>query len=494
MTDLTLQRATAFVCLLLGAAALYWHAGEDLWNDEIYTLQFFVFKGIGTVLTDYHVPNNHILANVLHWFWLQVTAVPDLGALIDQPWRIRLLPAVLSALTLWWVYRAGHSIGGRTTAWFAVLLLLSGITFQAYTFQVRGYALSMAASAAVAALVLPWAAGRPFTWTHGLALALAASVLLLALPSNLYGWAAALGATILMQVLRGRAGGIGAVGWVAGGLVVGMALALVGYLPVLEQLQSNAYFETGASLQSEHFHKFRLVLTHFFGHRWLLLPILLAGAYFAWRQNAAPRRQLVWLLAMLVLPFLFSAFRGDMPPDRVFLPVLPVFALLLALAVEHSIRRLPARAQLPAGAALVLYSALCYGWGVAQVRTYLRTHLAGTETDHYYPGLNHNYYQHYYRPNAEYDLFRQKFGTDQVLILESTEDHDMPVYLRHKNQAFVPLDAIESYLQRRQTLYVSSYYPTAFLREFSKMPGWRCRYMHDKIRVPRVVVCEPVGE
>jgi hypothetical protein len=139
-----------------------------------------------------------------------------------------------------------------------------------------------------------------------------------------------------------------------------------------------------------------------------------------------------------------------------------------------------------------LYSAFSYGLGVYQVRKYLREGL--DQENHFYPGLNHNYYQHYFNPNAEYDLFRKKFGTNQLLILESSEQHDMPVYLQHKQQAFVPLDAIGSYLQKRQKIYVSSNYAKAFMREMSKMkPSWNCRYMQNEPRLPRIIVCEPVA-
>lgn len=114
-----LQRFALLICLLLAAAALYTHLGDDLWNDEIYTLQFFVFKGIGTIVGDYHVPNNHIFANVLHWLWLNATGARDLGVLLDHPWRIRLLPLGLSALTVWWVYHAGRQVAGTPAGWLA---------------------------------------------------------------------------------------------------------------------------------------------------------------------------------------------------------------------------------------------------------------------------------------------------------------------------------------------------------------------------------------
>lgn len=490
---LILQRITALLCLVLIAAALYFHFGEPLWNDEIYTLQTFVLKGFGVTLTDYHVPNNHILANLLYGLWLQVSAVSDLGVLLDHPWRIRLMPAVFSGLTLWYVFQAGKQLGDRSTGWLALVLLLSGITFQAYAFQVRGYALTMAASAALAAGCLQWAAGKPFSRLQQVGLGLSAAVLLYTLPSNLYAWAAAFGGLVLAQIWTARTEGMKPLWPMILTLSAGALLAFLCYQPVLQQLLGSEYFASGVSKRGEHFQQFQRVMLDFFSSRWLLAPLFLAGAYFGWQKGAGPRKQWIWLLTVLLLPFLFSTIRGDMPPDRAYLVLLPVFALALTAGIHSCVERVPASWTRPVYGLLLLYCTLSYAYGVYQVRQQLR---AGLDTkDHYYPGLNKNYYQHFYDPNAEYDLFRQKYGTDKVLILESTEEHDLPVYLQHKNQAFMPLDSIESFLRRHQTVYVSSNYAKSFLQEMGKMgPGWKCRYLQNEGRIPRVVVCEAVGQ
>ncbi|MDX2134907.1 MAG: hypothetical protein SFV52_08980 [Saprospiraceae bacterium] len=487
-----LQRVAAIVCALLAASAVYFHLGDALWNDEIYTLEHFVFKGIGTVLTDYHVPNNHILSNAAHWLWVKVTAADGLGILLDHPWRMRLLPLAFSALTVWFVYRAGAHIGAGGVAWLPVVLLLSGVTFQAYAFQIRGYALSMTAAAAVSAFLLQWTAGKPLGRLQHLGLALASAVMLYALPSNLYCWMAAVAGVVLAQALSVRSAGMAPVLPVAGSLLGGGLLAFLCYQPVLGQLLGSAYFAPGASFRADHATQFGLVLSHFISWRWLLVPVCLAGAYWGWLQGSAARRQLTWMVTVLVVPFLLSAMRGDLPPERVFLVLLPVFSLAAAATVHFAATQLPARQAGLAYASLLLYCALSYGLGVQWVRDYLRKGLS--QTSHYYPGLNFNYYQHFFDPNAEYDLFRKKFGTDRVLILESSEEHDMPVYLRHKKQAFVPLDSIEAFLNRRQTLYVSSTYAKAFMQEMAKMgPAWRCRYLQNRDRLPQIVVCEPVA-
>ena len=83
-------RKNTLSLLILGLCAamfgyMAWIRGnEALWNDEIYTLQYFVLKGLPSVLTDYHVPNNHILSNILHWGWLKLLGIQEIGSLLDH--------------------------------------------------------------------------------------------------------------------------------------------------------------------------------------------------------------------------------------------------------------------------------------------------------------------------------------------------------------------------------------------------------------------------
>ena len=488
---LNIQRLFAAAGLGLFSVALYLHGNEALWNDEIYTLREFVFKGLSAVLSDYHVPNNHILANVLHWAWLKVTGARELGVLLDAAWRIRLWPALLAGPTAWLVFRAGKQIGGMPAGWLAVFFLLTGVTFQQFAFQIRGYPLGMLAAGGFLMLTLQWTAEQQLGRWQYVGLAAAVAALLYAVPFNVYVVAAvcvaALPAMKAVLRARGKTPVLAWLGAVAGGGLLAAAL----YLPVWSQVTSNEYVATGKAFQKLHLDNALLVVRHFMSWRWLLAPVFLAGAWYAWKQHTS-RQQLILLAGALVLPFFFSALRGDTPPERIYSVLLPVFALLLTAGIEPLLRRLPAKTAGPAYVGILLYGLLTYGLSIYFVRQQLRRGLEGTTR---YQDLNYNYYQHFYDPNREFDLFRSQFGGGTVLILESTDEHDLPVYLAHKRQAFVPLDSIDAYLRRRQPMYVSSNFPKAFMREMSKMtPAWSCRYLQPQIRCPRIVVCEPRGE
>lgn len=325
---------------LLGCAAAYWHGNDDLWNDEIYTLNNFVFKGLPTVLTDYHVPNNHIFANVLHWLWATLTGA-DFGDCLDAPWRIRLLPGLLSVFTVVVLIRTAGRHWGTEAGFAAGLALLTGITFQSFAFQVRGYPLSLLAASGLLYCALRVLQHNTFLWKNWATVAALTAALLWAIPSNLYfvlvvgllvPVAAALHPRDDSGSSRRRFLGEGNVALkFAAATLAGVALAALLYAPVLGQMLHNQYLSPGQPFQAAHWENSEKTLRHFVSWRWPLLPVLLWGWYKILKINTEHRPALLLLAGALFLPFLISAARGDAAPMRAYLVQLPAFVLLAAL-------------------------------------------------------------------------------------------------------------------------------------------------------------------
>ena len=70
---LRLKTAELVTALLMIVPVIYYlglwiwaMATTSLWTDELYTITKFSSQGLGTVLTDYHAPNNHIFFNLLN--------------------------------------------------------------------------------------------------------------------------------------------------------------------------------------------------------------------------------------------------------------------------------------------------------------------------------------------------------------------------------------------------------------------------------------------
>lgn len=471
--------ALLLLVLGMGAVSVYARLPEDLWNDEIYTLQFFVFKGLPTVLTDYHVPNNHVLANVLHWLWA-TTGGCDIGTFLDEAWKIRLLPGLMSVGTVWLLYRTGSREWGAAGGWAAVIFLLSGITFERFAFQVRGYSLSLLAAAALLGVALGFLEKKANTWRIWLTAAGLSAALLYTIPSNLYFVASVGAMVVLARGWRERAG------WVfSAALAAGAVLAVALYAQMLSQVLHNEYLAAGGAFRALHFENAFQTLQQFFSWRWWLLPVLIWGWWRAYREGGLRRQQVLLLSGSLLMPFLLSALRGDEPPLRTFLTGLPALALLAGVCWVAlgggSWRRLLA-------AMAVTGCLLSFAYARYEAR---QREARGLDEVVRYQELNYNYYQDFYAPNLELDLFRSKFGSGQPLVLETAEPYDLPIFLAHKKMRFVPLDSIEAQLQQRSTVFVSTRHPRNFIREMQKMPGgWACSYLQPQTRYPRIVICK----
>jgi hypothetical protein len=110
-------------------------ASTSLWTDELYGIVHFSGRGPWTALTDYHVPNNHILFSLLN------ALLPWSGSV--DPFRARLLSLVavptLLVLVLVAFWRRGRWVAGAV----AFQLLAGNDRLLDQTLQARGYGLQL---------------------------------------------------------------------------------------------------------------------------------------------------------------------------------------------------------------------------------------------------------------------------------------------------------------------------------------------------------------
>ncbi len=145
--------AAAVLAAALLAQYISMMATTSLWMDELYTVLNFSAKGAWTAWTDYHVPNNHILYNVLNSGWPV--------AIAHEPVPARLL----SFLAMGAVFVLLALLAVEARAWgggaLAMLLLATNTETLDLTLQARGYGL-----ATLACLVQVTAAGRYLRQDH----------------------------------------------------------------------------------------------------------------------------------------------------------------------------------------------------------------------------------------------------------------------------------------------------------------------------------------
>ena len=169
---------------LLAGYLLLDKVNADLWNDEIYTLKHFVLTSLSQTVTDYHVPNNHVFANLVNNIFLKVAGIDSLGDLMASPWIPRSLFVCYALVTMVLTYRLARKIIGRSAGLIAVLVLLTTLPWHNFVLQIRGYGLS--AMLFTVLLTLLMAERMPAKVKYP-GIAIISALLFYTLPSNLYG-------------------------------------------------------------------------------------------------------------------------------------------------------------------------------------------------------------------------------------------------------------------------------------------------------------------
>ncbi|MCR4572867.1 MAG: glycosyltransferase family 39 protein [Lentisphaeria bacterium] len=111
----------------------------ELWYDEVLTLTRFVFNNqdgsLANVFRDYPIANNHILSTAVYWIWTHLVGLPDEAIL-----RLPSIIAGLAVIAI--VMRHWRKFIGDCLATIGGFMLAISPVFTAYTYQVRGYALT----------------------------------------------------------------------------------------------------------------------------------------------------------------------------------------------------------------------------------------------------------------------------------------------------------------------------------------------------------------
>jgi hypothetical protein len=125
----------ALLVLTLGGALLrFLWLNRPMLHDESYSVMVFAARSVGELITDYHLPNNHIFHNLLVHFSIQLFGL--------DPWAVRLpaclagvfcIPAIYGLARRWY-----HS---RPIAFLSAALVASLNAWVDYSVNARGYTL-----------------------------------------------------------------------------------------------------------------------------------------------------------------------------------------------------------------------------------------------------------------------------------------------------------------------------------------------------------------
>ena len=284
-----------------------------------------------------------MLFSILANLWCRLLGVGDLAAALDRPAALRLLPFLLAApgpILLGAAVRRRLGVGAGAVA---AALFASALPFANFACQFRGYGLGLTL---VSAMLLFAVRFKDSGRTRDLVpFAAAGALAVWAIPLHLYALAAVAllhGAMWTARMRRGvpteaRLSDLR----LAAAAVAAAGLGLALYIPCTGSVLSNHWSEPKAG--GPHLRTLTEVMPPVLaamgaGRVWLLAA--LGGALVACWVRRGPGMDraaaglLAWGAGLALLPFVVSALRGDRPFDRVFLQVLPAFAIAGAAAVR----------------------------------------------------------------------------------------------------------------------------------------------------------------
>lgn len=393
----------------------------DLWHDEIYTIDVFVRRGPAFIVSDYSLPNNHVLFSLLMWPFYRLS---------DSDFVLRLPSFLLAIGTLALLFRLGRRWCGLPCAVLATALLGLNQMYLNFAIQVRGYGLSMFLAVCLASLAAPQS--TVFSWKRFVAILLFGAAFLYVVPTNLLFFvpltsiAVAISAVrdwTLRSVLRESAA------WAAAAL-----LALACYLPILGQMREMARTASPSTLGYVPViaGNFFRPATHDFA--WFAPLFLLGLIAWAWPRPAGQRRQ--WAIPLITGgvvagAFLLTGILRLSPFERNYCPLLPLVGLaggwLLAELIESVRGRLPRSVSVEAATGLAL-AAVCLAiwphlWTFPRRLEARRDEVNATEkwpiADGYYC-----YYAANYRPSSIVDfLLEQRIQQSAYRVCVAEVDH-----------------------------------------------------------------------
>lgn len=322
---------------LLAAAVPIVHCASrlnlDLWHDEIYTIESFVRRGPAFIVSDYHLPNNHVLFSLLEW---------PFYCLSDSNFVLRLPSFLCMVGTLIVLFRLAFRLAGLPCAVLSTAMLGLNQMYLNFAIQVRGYSLSMFLAVCLASLAVPPSA--ELNWRRLIAIPLVGAAFLYVLPTN--GLFFAPIAAFAVGLAMARRSGVKSTVCEVAAWTAAVVIAIVCYLPIVEQIRS-----ASATSSPSSWSYLPVIAVNFFRPAthdliWLAPLFLLGLSAWAWPRSTRLRQRIMPLLctSVVVGAFLLTGLLRISPFERVYCPLLVFLALaggwLLAELTDVARRRL----------------------------------------------------------------------------------------------------------------------------------------------------------
>lgn len=412
----------------------------DLWNDEIYTFKFFILKSYHTIVSDYHVPNNHILQSLIYKAYLQLWGINTLKEVMNNVVKLRALQLLFGVITLIYLYRAVCLMVNERVALLSVLVLITTIPYNNFVLQIRAYNISMMLEVIILYYMVSYVQNARLK--NLFFVAISVSLLMYAVPSNLYvllGIISFLGLAILVGLLGAHellSCSPKRMFTLLITVVLGIAMSFVYYFPVFKQVFSNEYVTYIPFLVSNIKEYAPRVLHDFNSNRLILALICLLFAALSLRKYSTYSKWMLFILWVFMIPFLIVFVLGNNVPDRVFVTLVPFYATVFGYGLYCLFTYFTRPFWLyPAFLGLMasyLFLNLYFEYKMVDNRILNDIEQHDRKQDLYY-----NYYLAHFHPLTEMKNIANNPSFNRLpVVIVGCEPHDIPHYLEEYGMGY----------------------------------------------------------
>lgn len=436
------------------------HINIDFWNDEIYTLKHFVFTSPINTVSDYHVPNNHILFNLINNIYLKIIGVDSLHDLFDSPWKLRLVPFVFSFFTVFFTYQIGRKFIHRSAGLIAAIVLITTLSYYNFSLQIRGYGLSTMICVLLIYYLLAYLKNQQRSTI--LTMSILVCLLFYSIPSNLYFILAVL-LVLGCYTLRGsrtvKAILVNKYSFAIYAIIAGMLTALLLYSPVITEIFSNKYVSLGDpfSLSALSFNLINIGSGLIY-NPWLTL-LVVAGLLIGCRSLF--RLTSIWFsISIVITPLFIIWVSGQQPPPRIFTFSIPFLSLFMGASLYFGWKKLASNSGKNDWIMITVILLVSTFSMFQQLDNVEKKMLSDIKTGGRTQDMYHQYYSARYWPLQDMKTFKSVYSKNKLpVIIVGCEDHGIPNYLEKFDIPYSSQLDLDSVLMKNERIYVITNHP-----------------------------------
>ena len=441
------------------------HINVDFWNDEIYTIQHFIFTTLGNTISDYHVPNNHIFFNLINNLYLKIIGISSLHDLFDNPWKLRIIPLIYSFITAYYIYKIGCKYINRTIGLLTLVLFITSLSFYNFSLQIRGYGLSIMLGVLIVYYILNYL--NNLNKREIVIVAFLSFFLFYTIPSNLYfltSIIAALGFYIIID--KRNIGDLfyNKYSYLIYAIISGILFTVFLYISIISDVFSNEYVRPGNYLILSRL-KIKLlnIGNGLVYNRWVVISLFISASYIGYKSLINKNIILLLSTSVIIIPFLLNWVSGQNAPARIFTLCLPFTSLIIASVIYIVWKKITLHNRkkdwiIVSSIFLIAIFSLIYQLDKVEKIIASDIEKGNRSQDTYY-----QYYSARYWPLKNVSFLNSIYiNNKKPIVVVGCEPHGITYYLEKYNLPYYNENNLDSLLIQNNDIYVVTNHPFQF--------------------------------